>query len=97
LIEPASAVAGAEIGRQHFRRRIILHEKADRDAAMGAPLLDHIEPLPAGDRLAAIDPFDENEGRVGDGVHVRLTPCFCQADASSEFLLQAPPELSNFN
>jgi hypothetical protein len=53
--------------------------------------------LPAGDRLAAIDPFDENEGRVGDGVHVRLTPCFCQAEASSEFLLQAPPELSNFN
>jgi len=69
LIEPASAVAGAEIGRQHFRRSIILHEKSDRDAAMGAPLLDHVEPLPARDRLAAIDPFNEDEGRVRYVVH----------------------------
>jgi hypothetical protein len=97
LIESASAVAGTEIGCQHFRRRIILHEKADRDAAVGAALLDQDEPLPARDRLAAIDPFNEDEGRVFDRVHVRLTPCFCQADVTPELLRQAPPEPSNFN
>ena len=70
MIETASAVAGPEIGRQHFRSIIILHQKSDRDAAMRLPLLDHVEPLPAWNRLAAIDPFNEDEGRVGEFFHV---------------------------
>ena len=97
MIETASAVAGPEIGHQHFRRLIVLNHKPDRDTAMGLPLLDHVEPLPAWNRLAAIDPFNEDEGRVGEFVHVRLTPCSCQANASAESLRAAPPDPSNFN
>ena len=70
MIETASAVAGPEIGHQHFRGIIILHQKSDRDAAMGLPLLDRVEPLPARNRLAAIDPFNEDEGRMGEFFHV---------------------------
>ena len=70
MIESASGGAGAEIGREKTRSIIILHQKSDRDAAMGLPLLDHVEPLPAWNRLAAIDPFNEDEGRVGEFFHV---------------------------
>jgi hypothetical protein len=72
LIELAVAVAGAKIGREHFRLGVVLHQKANGNAAVRTAVPDGVEPLPSRQRLAAVEPLDQHERREIWPIHGAL-------------------------
>jgi hypothetical protein len=73
LIEVSAAVAGTEIGCQDLGLRVVLNEKADRDAAVGPAVPDFGKPLPGRERLSAVDPLNQHQRGSFGGVHAAST------------------------
>ena len=81
MIELAVAVAGAKIGREHLRLGVVLHQKADRNAAVRATVLDGVEPLPSRYGLAAVEPLDQHKRREIGPIHGAINALVCEASS----------------